>query len=98
MKGLGGFPDGEIGIELEDIPSLASGAGADGERIGIEGAVPSEGVRISSITDWGPAHKSIMQVGDIIEKVSGYDVKGLSANFVQHLIKGPSGATPLVAC
>jgi C-terminal processing protease CtpA/Prc len=61
----------------------------EGSKIGAEGVM--DGVRVSKVMDWGPAHKSSVRVGDIIEKVSGYDVKGLSANFVQHLIKGPSG-------
>jgi hypothetical protein len=88
LKGLGGFPDGEIGIELEDMEC------SDGLKAAAESAGGTDGVKISRVADWGPAQASMMRVGDIIEKVSGYDVKGLSANFVQHLIKGPSGDRP----
>ena len=63
----------------------------EGSKSGAEVCVSVDGVRVSKVSDWGPAYKSSVRVGDIIEKVSGYDVKGLSANFVQHLIKGPSG-------
>jgi C-terminal processing protease CtpA/Prc len=91
-QGLGGFPDGEIGIELEDV-EFSAGGPIQGEmsRNIADGCISADGVRVSKVMDWGPAHKSSVRVGDIIEKVSGYDVKGLSANFVQHLIKGPSG-------
>ena len=74
---------------MEDIECTSGGAFANSTQT--ESIGGSEGVRVSSLTDWGPACKSVMRVGDVIEKVSGYDVKGLSANFVQHLIKGPSG-------
>jgi hypothetical protein len=82
MQGLGGFPDGDIGIDIEDIDAV----NAQGSNSGT-----LEGLRISKIHEWGSAVGCLVQVGDILEKVSGYDVKGLSANFVQHLIKGPSG-------
>ncbi len=76
---------------MEDVEYSAGGSiQVEGSKIGGEGCI-TDGVRVSKVMDWGPAHKSSVRVGDIIEKVSGYDVKGLSANFVQHLIKGPSG-------
>ena len=64
---------------------------ADETKNSKESSGGTDGVRVTKVLDWGPAKDSKMRAGDVIEKVSGYDVKGLSANFVQHLIKGPSG-------